>query len=409
MKFAFLHHPVAWLKHIVEHWRLRQCKVGSLCLLLVFMLSACSRQPTTLPASASTSSTEWPMEGQSPQRSRVSTDDIQLPLNAQAEYKVAGDAEHASPIAVAGGRFFAETDRVLHAVALDSGQEQWQFNFAGSFLSPAVVNNTVYVRSEIGEDGFVYALAADTGAKLWLYKFTKVGSSFDNVGGHVTSPVVVDGMVLVGAAQEFHALDAQTGKERWKFATQYPIVSSASVTANIVYFSDFTRLYAVDLKTGQERWRFDHGKLALFFAPVISDNQVAIAGHDTIYVLDRTTGKQIWSRNFDNVTVIPAGFSAQHLYVKSTNQLFALNRQDGKTAWDFNTSNFISLPAIAQNQLYVIIRSDNGSQVLALQQSDGKELWHANQAGLASAAPVIAGGRLYVREATGNVLVFRSS
>ncbi len=353
--------------------------------------------------------TEWPMEGQSAQRNRASSDDIKLPLSVRDQYSVAGDAEHVSPIAIANGRLFAESDRKLHAVALDSGKELWQFNFAGSFLSPAVADNTVFIRSETGDEGFVYALKADTGAQLWMYQFAKVGSSFGNVGGHVTSPVIVNGVILVGAAQTLHALNVKSGKEVWKFATEYPVVSSASVASGIVYFADFTNLYAVDLKTGKELWRFDHGKQALFFAPVIVDNQVAIAGGDTIYMLDRSSGKQIWSRAFTDVTVIPAGASAGHLYIKSTNQLFALNLQTGATVWDFTTTNFISLPAIAQNQLYVITRSGNGGQVHALQQSDGKEVWQTDQAGLASAAPVIAGGRLYVRLTSGDVVVFRSS
>lgn len=397
--------------------------LGCCCLFFILANSSCASRNSAPPAvgnSATTSiaqshdvaqltTTEWSMEGRGPERNRASTDDIKLPLAIQDQYVVDGDAEHVSPIAIAGGRLFAESDRKLHAVALDSGKEQWQFNLAGSFLSPTVVDNTVFVRSETGEEGFVYALTADTGAKLWLYKFAKVGSSFDNVGGHVTAPVVVDGAVLVGAAQTFHALDAKTGQEIWKFTTEYPVVTSASVAEGVVYFSDFTRLYAVDLKTGKERWRFDHGKLALFFAPVILNNQVAIAGQDTIYLLNRADGKQLWSKSFGKVNVIPAGASRQHLYVKSTNQLFALNLQDGHTDWDFTAVNFISLPAIDLSQLYVIVRSDQGNQVLALQQSDGKTVWHVELAGLASAAPVIAGGRLYVREATGNVLVFRSS
>ncbi len=412
-----------YTRNFAHHWLRNSLTLSCFCLFFVFAIGGCSNLNfTSSPARNSTkisaaqshnaaqlTATEWSMEGQGPQRSRASIDDIKLPLGVQDEYSIEGDAEHVSPIAIAGGRLFAESDRKLHAVALDSGQEQWQFNFAGSFLSPAVVDNTVFVRSETGEDGFVYALTADTGAKLWLYKFAKVGSGFDNVGGHVTSPVVVDGMVLVGAAQEFHALDAKSGKELWKFATQYPVVSSASVADGLVYFADFTRLYAVDIKTGKEQWRFDHGKLALFFAPVILDNQVAIAGRDTIYLLDRTSGKQLWSKSFDNVQVIPAGASAQHLYIKSTNQLFALNLQNGNTDWVFTNTNFISLPAITQHQLYVITRSDKGNQVLALQQSDGKAVWHADQPGLANAAPVIAGGRLYVRLAAGNVMVFRSS
>jgi len=400
-------------------WRSTSFLTGLLLLVMVLAVNACasfatqsldpSSDPTQSVANFSNQASEWPMEGQSPQRNRATNGTLQLPLNIQTEYNVQGDAEHASPIVITDGLLFAESDRKLHAVALASGEEQWEFNLAGSFLSPAAVNGTVYVRSETGADGFVFALAADSGAKLWQYKFAKVGSSYDNVGGHVTSPVVVDGLVLVGAAENVVALDTQDGKELWRFVTEYPVVSSVSVADGLVYFADFTRLYALDLQTGQERWRFDHGKLALYFAPIIVGDQIALAGADTIYLLNRTTGKQAWSKRFDDIQIIPAGASAHHLYVKATNQLWALDLAQGNVAWNFSTTNFISLPALTDDQIYIITRADGGSQVRALQQATGQEIWRQEQAGLANAAPVIAGGNVYVRAISGKVLVFRSS
>jgi outer membrane protein assembly factor BamB len=248
-----------------------------------------------------------------------------------------------------------------------------------------------------------------TGAKLWQHQFASVGSSYDNIGGHVTSPVAVDGLVLVGAGEALYALDAKHGEVIWQYETEYPVVSSAAIAGGLVYVSDFTRLYALDLQSGEERWRFDHGKLSLFFAPIIIDQQVAIAGYDTIYVLDRTTGAELWSKQFDEMQIIPAGASQQHLYVKTTNQLWALNRADGTVIWNYATLNFVSLPAITNDQLYIITRSEGGSQLRALQRADGKEVWRQDQVGLLNAAPVVAGGRVYVRTETGAVLVFASS
>ncbi len=397
-------------------WRLTSFLTSLL--LLVLVTNACANvaphsldqfSKLTQSTTNSNPATEWPMEGQSPERNRATSGTIQLPLRMKTEYNVQGDAEHASPVAIMGGLLFAESDRKLHALALEGGEALWEFNLAGSFLSPAVVNGTVYVRSETGQDGFVFALAADSGAKLWQYKFAQVGSAYDNVGGHVTSPVVVDGHVLVGAAENVMALGAQDGKELWRFPTEYPVVSSLSVADGLVYFADFTRLYAIDLQTGQERWRFDHGKLALYFAPIIVGDQIALAGDDTIYLLNRMDGKQSWSKRFADMQIIPAGASTHHLYVKAANQLWALDLAQGNVAWNFSVTNFISLPAITDDQIYIITRADGGSQVRALQQANGKEIWRQEQAGLANAAPVIAGGNVYVRAISGNVLVFRSS
>jgi outer membrane protein assembly factor BamB len=349
------------------------------------------------------------MEGYGPLRNRGTNELLALPLDVESEYTVSGKAENASPIAISGGLLFAESDRKLHVLSLENGQEQWQINLAGSFLSPAVANGTVYVREESGEEGYVVALQADSGKKRWQYKFDKVGSSYDNVGGHVTSPIAVDGLVLVGAGEALYALDAQTGGEVWRFTTEYPVVSSVSIAEGIAYFADFTRLYALDIETGQEQWRFDHGQLSLYFAPILIEDQVAIAGYDTIYMLDRAQGALVWMKNFAEMQVIPAGASQAHLYVKSSNQLWALNRGDGQVVWNFATTSFISLPAITTDQLYVITRSEGGSQLRALQQTNGEEVWRIDRQALTNAAPVVAGGRVYVRTTNGSVLVFEPS
>lgn len=371
-------------------------------------LTACARTGASSSSPVDLAA-EWPMEGYGPARNRGVDEALSIPLSTLDEYPLADSVAHASPVAIAQGLIFADSDRKLHALAVGSGDEQWQINLAGSFLSPAVAAGTVFVRVESGADGSVVALKADSGAKLWQYKFARVGSAYDNVGGHVTSPVVVDGVVLVGAAEQVYALDAADGAVIWNYETEYPVVSSVSVADATVFVSDFTRLYALDLQSGRERWRFDHGKLSLYFAPIVIGDQVAIASYDTIYLLDRTNGAPVWSKQFDEMQVIPAGAAQQQLYVKSTNQLWALNRSDGVVLWNYATQNFVSLPAITSDQLYIITRSDGGSQLRALRPSDGQEVWRQDHAGLINAAPVVAGGRVYVRTDSGGILVFASS
>jgi outer membrane protein assembly factor BamB len=253
------------------------------------------------------------------------------------------------------------------------------------------------------------ALTADTGLRLWQYKFPRVGSTQGNLGGHVTSPVVAENLVLIGASRSFLALDTQTGKIVWQFDTAKPISSSATVADGLVYFIDFDNLYAIDLKAGAERWRFAQNDLSVVFAPVVLEDQIITARTDTIYALDRHTGQEIWHKRIENVRLVPAGAWGEQVYAKSDNTLYALNRADGTELWAYHVTDFISLPAITPEVIYVITRAGGIGQLRAVNTLDGQELWQEENARLANAAPVVARGQVYVRTIDGSLLVFAES
>ena len=193
-----------------------------------------------------------------------------------------------------------------------------------------------------------------------------------------------------------------------EFESAKPIVSSATVVDSTVYFADFTHLYAVDLKTGKQQWLFTHDTVTLFFAPLVVGDRVITVNHDTIYALSRSDGHTIWQRSFNDKDVIPAAATAKQLYIKSVNQLWALDVQSGEVIWNYATTNFLSLPALTAEYLYVVTRSDGGSQLRMLQQADGKELWRSEDLQLSNSAPVITNGTVYVRTSNGGIVGYRS-
>jgi outer membrane protein assembly factor BamB len=323
------------------------------------------------------------------------------------EFAVGGDTQLGSPVSVATGQIFVEGDQTLYALSLD-GQELWNFHLPGSYISPTIADDQVFVRAESGDTGYIIAIRADTGLRVWQYRFSRVGSNHDNVGGHGTSPVVIDDLVLVGADHYFHALDAKTGDEVWIFDLEDAITSSATVAGDLIFFTDLNYLYAIELKTGKERWRFRSGDFSLSFAPIVSDNVVITTNQDIVFALNRANGEVIWSRKLPVETVIPAGATADKIYVKTTNQLFALDRKTGTEAWAFQVTDFISLPAIATEQIFIVSRSGGRAKLYALDVLTGQELWQAENTRLANAAPIVAGGQLYVRTVDGSVLVYRN-
>ncbi len=376
-------------------------------LCLVLLVAACA-QPALLGGQGDANLGEWAMEGRNLSRNRASDESVPPPLTLEKTFHVGGDTSFASPVGVAHGRLFVDGEQQLQVIDQQNGEEVWRFRLAGSYISPAVAGDNVFIRAESGEEGFIFALTADAGAKLWEFRFPKVGSPYDNIGGHVTSPVVAQGRVLVGASQSLYALDVESGTPVWEFQLQSPIGSSASVADDLVFVSDFTTLYAVKLASGEEVWRYDFGGVSLFFAPIVADDQVLIANSDTAFSLDRRTGALRWARQIPGEELIPAAADDSLVYIKSANRLFALDRASGTLRWRYETVNFVSVPALAGDQLYVVTRFPGGSQLRALSSETGEELWVSDDQDLARSAPVVAGGRVYVRTEAGDILVYRS-
>jgi outer membrane protein assembly factor BamB len=349
---------------------------------------------------------EWVMEGYNPQRARATTEIILPPLVEAQEFATGLNTQFGSPAGVAGGLLFMEGDHSLHAFALDSGQELWFFNLPGSYISPAIAGEHVFVRAESGSEGYVVALTVNSGLRLWQFKFPIVGSAYGDFGGHVTSPVVVDDLVLVGASKVFRALDAKKGQEVWTFKTEEPITSSATVADGTVFFTDFNNLYAIDLKTGLERWHFAQGEAALIFSPVVIDDQIIVTNEDTVQALNRHTGKVLWRKTIAARKLIPAGAVGDMVYVKSINHLYALDRISGETLWEFAATDFVSLPAIAGDLIYLITRAKGMGQLRAISLVDGTEVWQADNERLANAAPIVAGHQVYVRTVDGSILIY---
>jgi outer membrane protein assembly factor BamB len=352
---------------------------------------------------------EWVMEGYSPRRDRTTPVHLPPPLKLGQELVIGEEIPVSSPVAVAGNLLLAEGSLALYALTRE-GQKRWSSPLPGAFLSPAVAGDTVFVRAESGEEGYIGALQTASGEKIWQFEFPQIGSSYSNLGGHVTSPVVVNGLVLVGAGQAFYALDAGTGQVVWVFYMEEPVSSSAAVSDETVFFTDFEQLYAVDRTTGAEQWRFEPGgeSIARLFAPVVNGEQVITSSGDTVYALNTSTGQLLWQWQTSLGNLIPAGAKGQQVYVKSVEQLYALDGATGTELWSFQGVNFVSLPAITAEHLYIVTRAGGKGQLRALNRSNGQELWQVEDKRLSNTAPVIANGQLYVRTVDGRLLIYEA-
>jgi alcohol dehydrogenase (cytochrome c) len=132
------------------------------------------------------------------------------------------------------------------------------------------------------------------------------------------TPLVVDGILYTGTAQEVVALDAVTGRQYWKYARPfsrpdylgqhaYEVNKGMAISGDILFWATVydCHLIAIDVKNGHVLWDvpFADWKMGYQFnvAPLIVKNMV-ILGQATnemgsncwIAAYDVKTGKEIW-------------------------------------------------------------------------------------------------------------------
>ncbi|GAA3001548.1 serine/threonine-protein kinase [Streptomyces fulvorobeus] len=176
--------------------------------------------------------------------------------------------------------------RVL-SVDSASGHVRWHFESPAAFLSPpafapgpAVTGGGVYLADYLGT---VYALDAATGKDRWRIA-TEARQSIEPV-------LVAAGNVHVGSGSALYTLDAVTGTPKWRFAAGGDVVGTAVVADGRVHFGSADHvLYTLDAAGGQLRWKLATGG-EITGSPVVQAGVVYACSKDRcVYALDALKG-----------------------------------------------------------------------------------------------------------------------
>ncbi|MET9619992.1 PQQ-binding-like beta-propeller repeat protein [Streptomyces sp. NPDC006464] len=176
--------------------------------------------------------------------------------------------------------------RVL-SIDIAGGHVRWHFEAPAVFLSPpafapgpAVTGGGVYLADYLGT---VYALDATTGQDRWRIATESRQSS---------EPVlVVDGNVHVGSGSALYTLDAVTGTPKWRFAAGGELIGTPVVADGRVHFGSADHvLYTLDATGGQLRWKLATGG-EITGSPVARGGVVYACSKDRcVYALDAVKG-----------------------------------------------------------------------------------------------------------------------
>jgi outer membrane protein assembly factor BamB len=263
----------------------------------------------------------------------------------------------------------------------------WQKQMGGSVNSAVVIaGDLVYTSSD---DDILHALDIDTGTEKW---------HFNPVNPQVSAPAYADGVIYAfdGVGTLF-ALDAATGGIRWHSAA--PLDGPSGLTAGdgmLFLGTGGGDLVALDETSGSERWRYHVADQGAVHNPSFADG-IVYAGSDRggLVAVDAATGKLAWPSAFDTGTdmtgsVVIAGGIAYigGTFDSITGKMSALDAKTGQLRWQLDRP--FSSPAVADGVAYV---GDHVGGLQAYDTATGKQLWRVP---MERANPTVANGVVYV-------------
>ena len=211
-------------------------------------------------------------------------------------------------------------------------KEQWVVQTGvGIYCSPAVEKDKVFVGDDLG---CLTAYALKNGKKLW---------SFASGKRIVGTPAVSEGIVVFGSAdRNIYGLNAADGSLRWKVEAAEPVLGAVTIHEGIAYVGASDKTFrAIDIQTGKVVWSYNQVKGYIETKPLVVDDKVIFSAWDnTLYALEKATGKEIWKwtggltrMHFSPAAVWPVASNGKVFIADPQRAMTAVNLQNGETVW----------------------------------------------------------------------------
>jgi len=305
----------------------------------------------------------WPFYGYNVGRTRFAPFKLRPPYAGLWSVKTKGSLE--PPPVVAYGRVFISSSRgILYAIDARIGKMIWKRQFSRCMAgSPAVARGTLYVplmhrrpcaKNAAGADGLIAALDAKTGRTKWRFRSGPIESA----------PLLVGRILYFGSwDHKVYALNVRRRRHRlvWSRETDAQITAAVAYANNTVYVgTSGGRVYALNARTGQQRWRAESfarfGRREYFYAaPAVAYGRVYLGNTDgTVYAYGATTGHLLWARQAGTYVYSAPAVWKKMVFVGTWDGYFsALDARTGNFRWRYTApAGVMGAPTVLDGIVY---------------------------------------------------------
>jgi outer membrane protein assembly factor BamB/serine/threonine protein kinase len=242
----------------------------------------------------------------------------------------------------------------VQAWEASNGEKLWettgaQTDFETPEAGPAIFGDTVYV----WQDARLRALEARTGVERWSYP---VGDAASCGNVPVRVHPASDGYVYVAAGTRVLAIDIANGRVRWHFEAPAVFLSppvfapGPAVTGGGVYLADYLgTVYALDATTGKDRWRIATESRQSVEPVLVAGGNIHVGSGSALYTLDAVTGTPMWRFAAGGEVIgAPVVADGRVHFGSADHVLYTLDASGGQLRWKLATGGEITGSPVAQ-------------------------------------------------------------
>ena len=336
---------------------------------------------------------QWAQFHGGPLRHGRSTDAPQPPYERVWQKQLPGALLFGSPVIADDSVYIAAmneehpTRGSLVCLSADDGRVRWTTPTQASVKhNPAVCGDLVFSVTVTGQ---VAAMNRATGDLAWTYQLGDPSQRWV-----FSSPLVVDDLVIAGAAPHFVALEATSGRVRWlredlgarDWISSYVSPSADNENVYVGFFWHYHVAYALDIATGVTRWMIDEPNRACSVGSLVLDGDGGLFAtcHDaTVRAYSTGDGSERWRHELgqDPNTRGGARWSAGTLAVANDvcyvpvgdGSIRAISAQTGQPLWRWDSRDALAgIQAYTRDGRSVLSSPAIVGQTIVCGASDGR-------------------------------------